>query len=504
MPGFRSLEGMGAVEALLPQYVARFPRKFAWFAAKGYRPHAWQILFHGAHNDSAELYRMRHLAAGRRGGKTLSAAWEVLFYALHPADFHRDAHGVESDEPLWIWILSKSYKTVRPSLLTFLSVMRKAGLVKGRDYEYNKTERIIEFPDGTLIEFKTAEDPENLRGPGLDILWIDEAAYLSDAEAWWTIRPALADKLGRLITTTTPKGKNWLYEEFWVKLAYRADQFRIEYTSLDNPHFPREEWEDALETYHPLLFRQEYMAAFDAMAGVALSGEWLHYYVLGLGTALGDPDDVKLDPKVELRKYLAIDPATGEGQDDFAMALVGVPESREYAYVLKTFKGKIPFPEQIELIQDWHRTYRPEYIGVEAYAFQRVMVQQLSRLPGMPNVLPVFTGSGIGKDAKKKRILAMSPLFKTGRVRIHRSMRDLIDQWISYDPDESKPKDDLLDAVEIALGLAGVLLPRQELAEYRDPYDEPVTLDDLVKRDQRMYGDPTANFYDPDLGAEFF
>jgi hypothetical protein len=32
--------------------------------------------------------------------------------------------------------------------------------------------------------------------------------------------------------------------------------------------------------YHPLMFKQEYLAMFDAMAGVELSGEWLHYYVM--------------------------------------------------------------------------------------------------------------------------------------------------------------------------------------------------------------------------------
>lgn len=500
MPGYRSLDGIEAVAPLVPDSIARFPRKFAWFIANGYEPHTWQILFHGAWNPQGELFRMRHLVAGRRGGKTLSAAWEVLFYALHPADFHRDAHGTDSTEPLWIWVLSKSYKTIRPALLTFLKVMRKVGLEKGRDYEYNKTERTIEFPDGTLIEFKTADDPDNLRGPGLDILWIEEAAMLSDAEPWWVIRPAVADKLGRVITTTTPKGKNWFWEEFWLKLAHRPDQFRVEYTSLDNPHFPREEWEDALETFHPLMFKQEYMASFDAMAGVALSGEWLHYYVIGQ-TSLQDSDDVRLEHGVTMRKYLAVDPATGEGKDSFAMALIGVPEDNSHAFVLKTYLGKIPFPEQLELIMEWAREHTPEYIGVEAYAFQRVMVQQLQRMPGLPNILPVFTGSGIGKDAKKKRILAMAPLFKTGRIRIHRTHRDFIDQWISYDPELSNPKDDLLDAVEIALGLAGVLLPRQEIAEYTDPYEEPVSLQDFADRDFERSGRP--DYYDPDLGGEF-
>ena len=500
MPGFKSSQGIEAVEPLIPEFVAQYPTKFWWFAEQMYRPHAWQILFHGAHYDDGRLLRMRHLVAGRRGGKTLSASWEVLFYALYPSEFHRDAHGIESSEPLWIWVLSKSYKTVRPALLTFLKVMRKAGLVKGRDYEYNKTERIIEFANGTLVEFKTADDPDNLRGPGLDILWIEEAAMLADDEAWNTVRPALSDTLGLLIATTTPKGRNWYWEEFWKKLDGDPNQFRVEYMSIDNPHFKREEWEYALQTYHPLMFRQEYMGSFDAMAGVALSGEWLRYYVIGTGSATFTDDDITLVPKdgkLGLRTFMAIDPATGEGEDDFAMALIGIEEDFSQAYLLDTFKDRIPFPEQIDKIMEWHARYAPSLIGVEATAFQRVIVQQLTRLPGMPNVVPVFT-----RGKKEQRILAMSPLFRTGRVRIHRRHRDFIDQWISYDPSESKPKDDLLDAVEIALGIAGILLPRTDLDVTPSEY-ETYTLHEAAQREIASMGDPSRSYVDPDLGAEF-
>lgn len=510
MPGFRSSDGVEAVAPLVPAYVAQFPTKFWWFAQQGYQPHTWQILFHGAHYaDRGTLVRMRHLVAGRRGGKTLSASWEVLFYALHPREYWRDAHGIDSDEPLWIWVLSKSYKTVTPALRAFQKALKKAGLVKGRDYEFNKTERVFEFPDGTLVEFKTADDPDNLRGPGLHILWIEEAAMLPDAEAWNVIRPALSDTLGLLIATTTPKGRNWYWDEFWQKLEADPHQFRVEYTSIDNPHFAREEWEYALQTYHPLMFRQEYMGSFDAMAGVALAGDWLHYYVIGQQRI--DEDDVTLVPKdgkLNLRTFMAIDPATGEGDDSFAMALVGVEEDNSQAYLLKTFRdSEIKFPEQIDKIQEWALRYRPERIGVESNAFQRVMVQQLQRLPGMPIIMPVFS-----RAKKEERILGMGPFFRAGRIRIHRREgRDFIDQWVSYDPPPpygtgpKTPKDDLLDAVEIALGVAGILLPRTDL-DVADLTGMPSTQMGLVERanaDIRDLEDPSAHRFDPELGAEF-
>ena len=98
----------------LEDYILAFPEKMGWFLSKGYAPHYYQVLFHTDKNEKS-LTRFRHLVAGRRGGKTLSAAWEVLFYCLHPAQFHLDAHESKSDAPLWVWALSASYKVGRPS-----------------------------------------------------------------------------------------------------------------------------------------------------------------------------------------------------------------------------------------------------------------------------------------------------------------------------------------------------------------------------------------------------
>jgi hypothetical protein len=61
----------------MPVILERFPVKYFWFLQHGYRPHIWQSLFHSATDDDV-LTPFRHLVAGRRGGKTLSAAWEVL------------------------------------------------------------------------------------------------------------------------------------------------------------------------------------------------------------------------------------------------------------------------------------------------------------------------------------------------------------------------------------------------------------------------------------------
>src|SRR5512132_624260 len=324
---FRSLTAGGSDRAdeledqWRPRLVDQHPSKTYWFLKHVYQPHIWQGLFHGVTDEDGHLIPYRHLVAGRRGGKTLSAAWEVLYYACNPEEFHRDAHGEESTKPLWIWCLAKDFKVGRPSLITFLDVIVQAGLIKGKDYEYNKTEKVFTFfredgTEGALVEFKSADDPQSLRGAGLDLLWIDEAAFIPSREALDVVYPALAEKFGLIITTTTPHGKNWFWEMYFNGGALDDDrQFRVQYTSIDNPYFSRKQWAYYLKYYHPVMFRQEFMAAFDALAGLSLSGDWLKYFVDG------DPDlqseDIGL-PKIKddegnlrinLDLHIGVDPA---------------------------------------------------------------------------------------------------------------------------------------------------------------------------------------------------
>lgn len=491
---------------LLPRVFDRFPIKFYWFASKGYVPHTYQAAFHGATNpETNTLTRFRHLVAGRRGGKTLSAAWEVLFYALHPREFHRDVHGTESDRPLWIWLLTKDYPTGFPSLQTLRDVMAQAGLVKGVHFQENKTERRIEFVEsGTVIQFKTADDPQSLRGAGLDILWMDEAAFIPTDEAYLVTYPALADRQGLVITTTTPHGKNWLFTEFFDGAALESvDEFRVQYTSIDNPYFKREEWERAKRRYHPIFFKQEFLASFDAFHGVALQGEWLHYYVTGNPDVKTGDITVKHllteDGRYRLRVYLGVDPAISlsDRADHFAMAAIGVTDDMAQAFLLDTFVGRLMFPDQLDKIREWQLKWRPELIGVESNAYQQALAQQAARLEGFPGIIPTFA-----KGKKNDRILTMSPLFKIGKIRIHRRHGDFIDQWLSFDPEKKNQDDDLLDAVEIALSTAGVLLAAQPHESLLEDVPREMSPGELAKAQLRSMREGANRPYDPELGIE--
>lgn len=454
MPDFHYTEGITLTEDELVDMRVKYPLKFLWFAQNGYKPHYWQVLFHGNTNPETDrLTRFRHLVAGRRGGKTLSAAWDVIFYALHPEAFHMDVHGTNDKRPLHIWVVTKDYPVGMAALLAIRQVLEDAGLTHGKEYRENRGNRWFEFENGTLLQFKTADDPESLRGAGLDILWIDEAAFITQSRAWEVVRPALSDKLGIVCTTTTPDGKNWFYKEFWSDAAKaEANSGRVEYRSIDNPYFATEEWETAKRTMHPMLFKQEFMASFDSMAGKELNGDWLKYY------DLSDIEHLKLPgPRAwDMNIYIGVDPAISlsDKADRFVITALGITKDRGQAYLLEQWAGRIPFPEQIDLITEWFQDYRPHYIGIEKVAYQEALIQQGLRIEGLPPIVPMFT-----RGKKEHRILAMSPLFRTGRVKIRKDHQDFINEWVDYDSDLSNPNDDCLDSMEITLRVAGVVLP---------------------------------------------
>ena len=81
--------------------------------------------------------------------------------------------------------------------------------------EHNKSENRTELANGSTILWRTADNPDHLRGPNLSWAWIDEAAFITEA-AFKVVLSRLRVAPGHLWVTTTPNGQNWLYRR-WVQ-----------------------------------------------------------------------------------------------------------------------------------------------------------------------------------------------------------------------------------------------------------------------------------------------
>jgi hypothetical protein len=180
------------------------------------------------------------------------------------------------------WVVVPTYTMMGPVRRTFEAAL-PAGMVEDKKetpYPYYK---LRGGPGKTEIEFRTADKPDLLRGPSLQAFLFDEAAQQQDeilVENGTVVRrcPAFDVLLGRIldtdgegIITTTPKGRNWLYEEFVVR---PGPTYGIAFGRTDeNPTLNQEAVEHLRQRYSGAYGRQELDAEFVSGEGMFFA-EW--------------------------------------------------------------------------------------------------------------------------------------------------------------------------------------------------------------------------------------
>ncbi len=195
--------------------------------------------------------RFRVQVAGRRSGKTHEMVAELIL-------------GAANIDGARCWYIAPSYRMARDIAWKALKAMIPAELVAGKPNESFLT---INTTNGSEISLKGADDPDRLRGPGLDFVGLDEFAWIQPAAWFEVLRPALADRQGRALFTTTPAGYNWAYDLFTRGRSDDPDWKSWQYTTADAGIVPLEEVEAARRDLDPRTFRQEYEASFETLQG---------------------------------------------------------------------------------------------------------------------------------------------------------------------------------------------------------------------------------------------
>jgi hypothetical protein len=168
------------------------------FEQVGYAPHSQEQW--NCHLSTAQV---KALCCGRRWGKTTFGGNELTVAALD----------IEKPEAIY-WIVAPTYplgeKEFRVVHHNLVNKLKMGHRIK-RQYNVNQGNMRIEMPWGTVIEVKTADRKEGLLGEGLDGVIMAEAAQ-HGVDTWETyIQPALTDKNGWAIFSTTPRGYNWFH-----------------------------------------------------------------------------------------------------------------------------------------------------------------------------------------------------------------------------------------------------------------------------------------------------
>jgi hypothetical protein len=229
-----------------------------------YRPWSAQRIFH----DSR--YPVRVVVAGRQSGKTHSAAEDVVRLMLKRP-------GTTS------CLLMPTYKSTKGPLKHLRRALR--GLLgeqgQGGKWRWFEVDKVFRLFNGAELYVRTADDKEGVPTRGLTVdgvLWIDEAAYVPEGavDAARFTQAAVADP--RVIITTSPAGKNWVFREFSLGQPGKdrsplTESFR--FRSVDSPYCTKQFVEDLKSKVGARKAMQELNAEF-----------------LGDANACFDPDDL--------------------------------------------------------------------------------------------------------------------------------------------------------------------------------------------------------------------
>lgn len=156
------------------------------------------------------------IQSGRGWGKTRTGAEDLLERVFHhPVD----AFGQRTE---WL-VVAETLNDCRTACIEgnsgILSILNRMGMVKGKDYRYWKSPKLmIEFASGQIIYFEGADNADVGRGYNLAGLWADELAkWRYTWGAWYegllpSLRAPLIDDHPRAVVTTTPKPIKLLIE----------------------------------------------------------------------------------------------------------------------------------------------------------------------------------------------------------------------------------------------------------------------------------------------------
>lgn len=302
------------------------PAKLGFFNKRyKYKPSAFALPFHNAQ------HRYRYLCWGIKSGKTRVGAVETVRYA-------------QKYKNILVWVVGPTNKHTEEAERMVLEILdSQEGVIVSR----KESEREYLLYNGTRIQFKTGAKPNNLRGPNVHFVWIDEAAFGSFEMFKEIIKRTSATK-GKIIVTTTPWGKNWFFDECLAagmpkKAPYgefedeKKRRFVSHRKTEEFPWVDEEDLEDARQRMGKTEYEQEYEAKFTARINAAFKKINYHW---------------KICTYQAQRKYImGVD--LGKSQDYTAIVII---DSKGYVVYCRRWKD-IQYTEGIKLItgawKDW-------------------------------------------------------------------------------------------------------------------------------------------------------
>lgn len=206
-----------------------------------YFPHQKQLQFHHALlNTDVVLFN-----GGRGSGKTTAGAVQ----AVAETEF-TVSRGV---------IVAPTYPMLRDAtMVEFFKWLPREAIAS-----WHKSDKLLTLKNGSEIAFRSADNPDSLRGANRDWLWFDEPRNVRTREAFDIVFAQLRPYRKAWLTTTPAGIFHWLYGLFIQNPIPKSSVITVR--TAENPYLPHE-YVDSL--------RVQYTGAFAAQE---LDAQWVSF-----------------------------------------------------------------------------------------------------------------------------------------------------------------------------------------------------------------------------------
>jgi phage terminase large subunit-like protein len=332
-------------------------------------PHPQQAAVH------VHSARFKLLACGRRWGKTRLGVNECLDVA---------SHGGRA------WWVAPSYKMSEVGWRPLRQIATRIGA------EVRRVDHQIILPGGGEVTVRSADNPDALRGEGLDYVVVDECAFVPEAAWTEALRPALSDRLGRAMFISTPKGRNWFWRLWERGQDANDDEWASwQFPTSGNPYIAASEIEAARLGLPERVFLQEYEAQFLDDAGGVFRR------VADAATA------IECEPEEGHEYCMGVD--WGKSNDYTVLTVMDIAERRMVA--MDRF-NRIDYTVQRGRLEAMAGRYNPSVILAESNSMGEPIIEQLQR-DGLP-----VRGFTTTNATKAQAIEALALAFERGDISI--------------------------------------------------------------------------------------
>ncbi len=358
---------------------------------------------------------------GIGSGKTTAGAVKSILYALK--------------YPMSIGlVVAPTYPMLRDVVIEKIFELCPAEVIES----YSRTDKILSFINGSKILFRSLDRPDRIRGINADWGWLDEAAYVN-RNAWSVfigrIRGTRSNR--HIFITTTPKGINWVYQQFESDESKLPDSKIIHATTFDNIFLPQDYIESLRQRYSAEFFEQELLAKFIRFKGLIYKefDDKLHIV------------DPKYIPKfIEFDEFIA-------GVDwgytvPSAILVVGIKNGNYYV-VDEFYEKNIIIDELIDTAKSFQKFY-----NISAFYCD----------PSQPMFIEKLNAEGLYAEPGNNKVLAgisvLKGLFSENRILISSKCYNLIEELKIYSWEEKngeyideprKENDHAADALRYAI-----------------------------------------------------